>query len=71
MVFLLLKKNLNAHLVAGAKKVIISAPSTGVDATIVQGVNDHILNKKHQIISNGSCTTNCLSTCCYDFRSVI
>ncbi len=50
-----------AHIDAGAKKVIISAPSTGVDATIVQGVNDHILNNKHQIISNGSCTTNCLA----------
>ena len=41
--------------------MIISAPSTGVDATLVQGVNDHILNKKHRIISNGSCTTNCLA----------
>ena len=55
------KEKSQAHIEAGAKKVIISAPSTGVDATIVQGVNDHILNKKHQIISNGSCTTNCLA----------
>ena len=55
------KEKSQAHIDAGAKKVIISAPSTGVDATIVQGVNDHILNKKHQIISNGSCTTNCLA----------
>ena len=46
---------------AGAKKVIISAPASGVDATVVQGVNNHLLNKKHQIISNGSCTTNCLA----------
>ena len=49
------------HIKAGAKKVIISAPAKNVDATIVQGVNDHILNKKHEIISNGSCTTNCLA----------
>ena len=55
------KEKSQAHIDAGAKKVIISAPSTGVDATIVQGVNDHILNRKHQIISNGSCTTNCLA----------
>ena len=50
-----------AHINSGAKKVIISAPSTGVDATIVQGVNENTLNNKHQIISNGSCTTNCLA----------
>ena len=55
------KEKSKAHIEAGAKKVIISAPSTEVDATLVQGVNDHILNKKHQIISNGSCTTNCLA----------
>jgi len=55
------KEKSNAHLVAGAKKVVISAPASGVDATIVQGVNNHILNKKHNIISNGSCTTNCLA----------
>ena len=41
------KEKSQAHIDAGAKKVIISAPSTGVDATIVQGVNDHILNKKY------------------------
>jgi glyceraldehyde 3-phosphate dehydrogenase len=50
-----------AHIRAGAKKVIISAPASNVDATIVQGVNDTILRKKHKIISNGSCTTNCLA----------
>tara|TARA_Y100001970_G_scaffold164586_1_gene201113 strand:+ start:13969 stop:14973 length:1005 start_codon:yes stop_codon:yes gene_type:complete len=55
------KEKANAHITAGAKKVIISAPGTNVDATIVQGVNNHILNKKHTIISNGSCTTNCLA----------
>ncbi len=50
-----------AHLAAGAKKVIISAPGTEVDATIVYGVNDHILQSQHTIISNASCTTNCLA----------
>ena len=55
------KEKAQAHIKAGAKKVIISAPASNVDATIVQGVNNKILNKKHSIISNGSCTTNCLA----------
>ena len=55
------KEKANDHIIAGAKKVIISAPGANVDATIVQGVNNHILTKKHHIISNGSCTTNCLA----------
>ena len=55
------KEKASAHLRAGAKKVIISAPGSNVDATIVQGVNNQILTKKHSIISNGSCTTNCLA----------
>jgi len=49
------------HLTAGAKKVIISAPGKDVDATVVYGVNDNVLTSDHQIISNASCTTNCLS----------
>jgi len=50
------------HLEAGAKKVIISAPAKGeVDATIVIGVNDHTLTGKEQVVSNASCTTNCLA----------
>lgn len=50
------------HLKAGAKKVIISAPAAGaVDATVVLGVNDEILTPDMQIISNASCTTNCLA----------
>jgi len=55
------KEKSQSHINAGAKKVIISAPAPNVDATIVHGVNDNILNKKHNIISNGSCTTNCLA----------
>ena len=49
------------HIKAGAKKVIISAPAKDVDFTIVQGVNSKDLKKEHNIISNGSCTTNCLA----------
>lgn len=50
------------HLEAGAKKVIISAPGSGeMDATIVYGVNHDVLKKEHTIISNASCTTNCLA----------
>jgi glyceraldehyde 3-phosphate dehydrogenase len=50
------------HIKAGAKKVLISAPAKGVDITIVKGVNEHLYNKeKHSIISNASCTTNCLA----------
>ena len=51
-----------AHLKAGARKVIISAPASGpVDATIVLGVNDDSLSSDHSIVSNASCTTNCLA----------
>lgn len=50
-----------AHLSAGARKVIISAPAKGADATVVYGVNEGILRQSHQIISNASCTTNCLA----------
>ena len=49
------------HIKGGAKKVIISAPAKEVDFTIVQGVNSKDLKKDHNIISNGSCTTNCLA----------
>ncbi|MFT4020251.1 MAG: type I glyceraldehyde-3-phosphate dehydrogenase [Acinetobacter sp.] len=50
------------HLKAGAKKVVISAPATNVDLTIVQGVSNQLYDKeKHHIVSNASCTTNCLA----------
>jgi glyceraldehyde 3-phosphate dehydrogenase len=49
------------HLAAGAKRVIISAPGTDPDATICMGVNEETLNAGHSIISNASCTTNCLA----------
>lgn len=51
-----------AHIDAGAKKVLISAPATNEDATFVIGVNEHLYNpENHHIISNASCTTNCLA----------
>lgn len=56
------KEKASAHIVAGGKKVIISAPATDVDATIVFGVNDNILKPTDTVISNASCTTNCLAT---------
>lgn len=49
------------HIAAGAKKVLISAPGKNADATIVFGVNQSMLNASHQIVSNASCTTNCLA----------
>src|SRR6202167_4838913 len=50
-----------AHLTAGAKGVLISAPADGADLTVVYGVNHDKLNKSHTIVSNASCTTNCLA----------
>ncbi len=55
------KAKASAHLTAGAKRVLVSAPSDGADATIVYGVNHDKLTKDHLVISNGSCTTNCLA----------
>ena len=49
------------HLDCGAKRVLVSAPSAGADKTIVFGVNEKTLTKKDKIISNASCTTNCLA----------
>ena len=50
-----------AHLTAGAKRVLISAPGKGVDLTVVYGVNHDQLKAEHKIVSNASCTTNCLA----------
>src|SRR5258708_17695049 len=49
------------HLTAGAKRVLVSAPAEGADLTVVYGVNHDKLSKDHKIVSNGSCTTNCLA----------
>ncbi|MDE5544885.1 MAG: type I glyceraldehyde-3-phosphate dehydrogenase, partial [Bacteroidales bacterium] len=58
------REKVTAHLNAGAKKVVLTAPAdkeTDTDATIVMGVNDHILTPDMKLISNASCTTNCLA----------
>ena len=53
------------HVESGAKKVVVSAPCTNADFTVVQGVNHEKMNSDHVIISNASCTTNCLSPVAY------
>jgi glyceraldehyde 3-phosphate dehydrogenase len=55
------KDKASAHLTAGAKRVIVSAPADGADLTVVYGVNHDKLTKEHVVISNASCTTNCLA----------
>jgi glyceraldehyde 3-phosphate dehydrogenase len=53
------------HVEAGAKRVIVSAPADGADLTVVMGVNHHELTPEHKVISNASCTTNCLAPVAY------
>jgi len=53
------------HLEAGARRVIVSAPADGVDITLVLGVNSELLKPEHKVLSNGSCTTNCLAPVAY------
>jgi len=59
------KEKAEVHLGAGAKKVLVSAPSAGADATIVYGVNHKTLTPEHKVVSNASCTTNCLAPVAY------
>jgi glyceraldehyde 3-phosphate dehydrogenase len=59
------------HLEAGAKRVIISAPADGADLTVVMGVNHEELKASHQVISNASCTTNCLAPVAYVLHQAI
>ena len=54
------KEKASAHLTAGAKRVIVSAPADGADLTVVYGVNHQKLTAEHKVVSNASCTTNCL-----------
>ena len=53
------------HIDSGAKKVLISAPASDPDITVVYGINQEKVNENHKIISNGSCTTNCLAPLAY------
>ena len=55
------KEKASAHLAAGAKRVLVSAPADDVDLTVVYGVNHDKLTRDHKIVSNASCTTNCLA----------
>ena len=66
------KEKASAHLKGGAKKVVISAPGgKDVDATVVYGVNHHVLKAQHTVISNASCTTNCLAPLVKPLNDVI
>src|SRR5471032_2862440 len=55
------KDKASTHLTAGAKRVLVSAPADGADLTVVYGVNHDKLTKDHKVVSNASCTTNCLA----------
>ena len=55
------KEKASAHLTAGAQRVLVSAPATNADLTVVYGINHSKLRKSHKVVSNASCTTNCLA----------
>ena len=65
------KAKASAHLAAGAKRVLISAPGTDSDLTVVYGVNHQKLKKSHKIVSNASCTTNCLTPVAFVLNKAI
>ncbi|MEM1047565.1 MAG: type I glyceraldehyde-3-phosphate dehydrogenase [Pseudomonadota bacterium] len=60
-----------AHLEAGAKRVLVSAPASGADITVVYGVNHDKLNGDHVVVSNASCTTNCLAPVAYVLNEAV
>jgi len=65
------KEKASAHLQAGAKRVLVSAPADGVDLTVVYGVNDDKLTAKDIVVSNASCTTNCLAPVAFVLNNAI
>ncbi|WP_116654738.1 type I glyceraldehyde-3-phosphate dehydrogenase [Pelagibacterium sediminicola] len=65
------KEKASAHLEAGAKKVLVSAPADGADLTVVYGINHDKIAKEHVVISNASCTTNCLAPLAYIFNETV
>jgi len=65
------KEKASAHLTAGAKRVLVSAPATGADLTVVYGVNDDKLAAEHTVVSNASCTTNCLGPVAYVMHNTV
>jgi glyceraldehyde 3-phosphate dehydrogenase len=65
------KEKASMHLTAGAKRVLVSAPAEGADLTVVYGVNHDRLTRDHMVVSNASCTTNCLSPVAYVLHEAI
>jgi glyceraldehyde 3-phosphate dehydrogenase len=65
------REQASKHIEAGAKRVLVSAPATGADLTVVYGVNHDQLSPKHTVISNASCTTNCLAPVAYVLNRAI
>lgn len=65
------KEKASMHLKAGAKRVLISAPGANADKTIVYGVNDSVLSADDLVVSNASCTTNCLSPVAYVLNNLV
>ena len=65
------KEKAQVHVQAGAKKVLVSAPSSGADATIVFGVNHDSLTAAHTVVSNASCTTNCLAPVAFVLNNLV
>lgn len=65
------KQKASMHLTAGARKVLISAPATDEDLTVVYGINHDKLKPEHTIVSNASCTTNCLAPVAYVLHNAI
>jgi glyceraldehyde 3-phosphate dehydrogenase len=65
------KADASKHLTAGAKRVLVSAPADGADLTVVYGVNHEQIKAEHQVLSNASCTTNCLAPVAYVLHNSI
>ena len=65
------KEKASIHLQAGAKRVLVSAPADGADLTVVYGVNEDKLTKEHLVVSNASCTTNCLGPIAYVMHKTV
>ena len=65
------REAVDKHLAAGARRVLISAPATGEDLTVVYGVNENKLRKSHRVVSNASCTTNCLGPVAHVLHNAI
>ena len=65
------KEKASTHIQAGARRVLVSAPSDGADLTVVYGVNEDKLTRDHIVVSNASCTTNCLAPVVYVMHKVI